>query len=216
MNMNYDNQIDNIKSIADKIPIGKVTLLTGKNGSGKSLVRKLTGIYIAEKLGFKNKSVAASTSLQQRTESRTDFGALSSAMHDDPTSPTSLETFEKIKYLLKICKPDNKRFLIIDEPEIGMGEEMVAALTIFLNESLNPIPENCYGILIITHNRYIVENLTSEFLNLEGLTREEWLSRKIIPTDLKTFEEDSLKLFQTIQNQIKKYASEMENSQGAI
>jgi DNA polymerase (family X) len=71
-----------------------------------------------------------------------------------------------------------------------------------LDFAIIPMPENCYGILVITHNRYIVENLKAEFLNLECMTRTEWLQRKIIPTDLEQFEKDSIELFRTVQNRI--------------
>jgi ABC-type Mn2+/Zn2+ transport system ATPase subunit len=203
--MNYEKQIERIRETAKKVSLDKVTVLTGKNGSGKSLIRKLVGFYLAEKLGLdRTTHVAAATSLQQRTESRPEFSAFSSAMHDDATNPTSLETFEHIKKLLKVCTVDNKRFLVVDEPEIGMGEEMVAALVDWLNKIFNPIPENCYGVLVITHNRYIVENLKSEFLNLEGMTREEWLKRKIVPVILEEFATDSLELYRAIQNEINK------------
>ena len=200
--MNYKEHVEKIKKICDKVEPNKVTVLTGKNGSGKSLVRKLIGIYLSEKLGIeKNKEhIVASTSLQQRTETRADFGAFCSVMHDDPTTPTGLETIRKIKALLKTLSEDSKRFFVIDEPEIGMGEELVAGLVEFLNSKFSTIPEFCYGVLIITHNRYIVENVKSDFLNLEDMSKDEWLNRKIVPTNLEEFEEDSRELFRTIQN----------------
>jgi ABC-type Mn2+/Zn2+ transport system ATPase subunit len=204
--MDYARQIDVIRGTAKNVQPHKVTVLTGKNGAGKSLVRKLVGFYVAEKLGFsKEKSnIASSTSLQQRTELRSDFGVFSSIMHDEPDNPTSLEAFRRIERLLGVCKEDNKRFIIIDEPEIGMGEETVAALVNWLNKLLNPLSENCYGVLVITHNRYIVENLRGEFLNLEGSNRDEWLNRKIVPTNLEQFKEDSSGLFSAIQDSMNK------------
>ena len=203
--MDYEKQILAIKDTADKVVLHKVTVVTGNNGSGKSMLRKLVGFYLADKLGLPEKSVCtAQTSMQQRTELRSDFGALSSAMHDDGTNPTSSETLHKIKQLIAVCKEDNKRFLIIDEPEIGMGEEMVAALVIFLNEQFKEFPVGCLGVMIITHNRYIVNNLNGEFLNMEGKTKDEWINREIIPTNLIQFEEDSLGLYRAIQSKLNK------------
>ena len=201
--MDYDKQIDKIKEIANKILPNQVTVLTGKNGCGKSLVRKLVGFYVADKLGLdKNHPVAAATSLQQRTESRPDFGALSSMMHDDPTNSTSSETFSKIKALFNSCLSGSKRFLIIDEPEIGMGEELVVSLVNWLNLKLDPLPENCHGVLVITHNRYIVKHLKSSFINFDDMTREEWLNREIVPVDFETFEKESSELFHAIQTKL--------------
>lgn len=147
--------------------------------------------------------MTSSTSLQQRTELRSDFGAFSSFLHDSPDSPTGFETIKKIQGLLKSLKKGDERFIIIDEPEIGMREELVVSLTDWLNSTFEKIPEFCYGVLIITHNRYLVENLKSEFLNFEGMSKDEWLNRKIIPTDLDEFEKDSRGLFLAIQQEIK-------------
>jgi hypothetical protein len=203
--MDYEKQIDAIKDCADKIQPHKVTIVTGNNGSGKSMLRKLVGFYLAEKLGLPaNKPCTAQTSMQQRTESRPDFGALSSAMHDDGTNPTSSETLHKIKQLINACSEDNQRYIIIDEPEIGMGEEMVAALVIFLNEEFKDLKVGCLGAMIITHNRYIVSNLRGEFSNMEGKTKDEWLNREIVPTNLEQFETDSLGLFRAIQDRLNK------------
>jgi ABC-type ATPase involved in cell division len=204
--MDYEKQIDKIKEISKKISLNEVTILTGKNGCGKSLVRKLVGYYLAEKLGLdKEKAITtASTSIQQRTELRSDLGAFSSMMHDDPTNPTGYETFNVIKQLLKVCSIDNKRYLIVDEPEIGMGEELVAAFVDWFNDTFKIIPKHCYGVLVITHNRHIVKNLNGTFLNFEDMTREEWLDRKIFPTDITIFEKESLELFKAIQDKLNK------------
>lgn len=48
--MDSEKQIEIAKHIAQSIPTGTITVLTGKNGSGKSLVRKLLSNYLAEKL----------------------------------------------------------------------------------------------------------------------------------------------------------------------
>lgn len=203
--MDYEEQIEKIREIAKKVNLNEVTILTGKNGCGKSLVRKLVGHYLSEKLGLgKENSVASSTSLQQRTESRPDLGGFSSIMHDDPTNPTSLETFNAIKRLLAVFSADHKRFLIVDEPEIGMGQELVAAFVNWFNTKFEKIPEHCHGVMVITHNSYIVENLKGAFLNFEGMSREEWLNRKIIPTNLEIFEDEAIGLYRAIETHLNK------------
>jgi len=87
----------------------------------------------------------ASTSIQQRTELRSDLGAFSSIIHDDPTNSTSYSTFSMIKHVLKVRSPTNKWYLIVDEPEIGMGEELVVVFVDWFNTTFSVIPENCYG-----------------------------------------------------------------------
>lgn len=157
---------------------------------------------VAEKTGADSNHIVASVSMETRTQRRFEFGALSALGIDDPDNPTSLETLYKINKLLEVCSPENKRFLVIDEPEIGMGEEMVAAITILLNKTFESLPDGCLGVLIITHNRHIVSHLNGDFINLEGMTKEEWLNREIIPTDLKQLEEDALGLYRAIVKKI--------------
>lgn len=210
--MDYEKQIEKIKDISKRILPYEVTILTGKNGSGKSLVRKLVGYYISEKLGLDvENSCTSSISLQQRTENRSEFGAFSSVMHDDPTNPTGYETLNKIDALLKSTETE-QRFIIIDEPEIGMGEELIVSLVNKLNKMFEILPEKCLGVLIITHNRYIVQNLKGTFLNFEDMTREEWLQRKIIPTDIETFEKESNELFKAIQKRLNSKKREKRSS----
>lgn len=180
--IDYEKHIDGLIDLSDDIPQGKITMLTGSNGSGKSLVRKL----VSQRLGG-----IAHVSMELRTRSNPEWGALSSMMHDNDVTPTSLNTFDLITQM--VSKVDDK-FLVIDEPEIGMGEETVMALVSFLNEVLPEALERNKGILVITHNRYIVENLNyDEFRNTDGLeTKGEWLNRELVPTDLDRLKDNEL------------------------
>lgn len=199
--MDYAKQVEVIKATADKIEPYKVTVLTGKNGSGKSVVRKILSSRIAGRLnGDVEKCWVASISMESRTTPKHNFGALSSMGIDEPENPTSRETFKHINALFNSLTTSKERYTVIDEPEIGMGEETVAALVIKLNSLTNPLPPNCLGVLVITHNRYIVEKLQAEFVNMEGMTKDEWLSREIIPTDIDALENDSLSLWREIFN----------------
>lgn len=203
--MDYEKQIDRIKECSSLIEIGKITVLTGKNGSGKSLLRKLIASHLAEKLGTDPSHTVASVSMESRTNKKTDFSAFNALGIDDPSNPTSSESLYNIDSLRKSIdeeKVSTYRYLVIDEPEIGMGEEMVAALVIKLNNMFNPLPKGCHGVLLITHNRYMVKNMSGEFINMEGMSREEWLNREIIPVDIKQFEDDSLGLYRAINKRI--------------
>ena len=196
--MDYEKQIDRIKECCDQTKVGVVTVLTGKNGAGKSLIRKLLAGYISEKTGTDPAHTVASVSMESRTNKKENFSALNAAGIDDPTNPTSSESLYNIKSLVKSLSEKHPRYIVIDEPEIGMGEEMVAALVIRLNEMFETLPIGCLGVMFITHNRQLVKNIKGEFLNLESMTREEWLDREIVPTDLEQFETDSLGLFRAI------------------
>src|ERR1035437_1572363 len=100
--MDYIKQIDEaIKGTAQKVELGKVTVLTGNNGSGKSMVRKLVAHFIAEKQGKTDwkenaKQLVASVSMESRTQMKHEFAALRAMGIDDPTNPTSDETLHNI------------------------------------------------------------------------------------------------------------------------
>jgi ABC-type branched-subunit amino acid transport system ATPase component len=204
--MDYDKQIDTIKECASTINPHTVTVLTGKNGSGKSLIRKLLSSFLCDKLGTKVDKTVAAISMESRTQKKYEFSALSASGIDDPDNPTGAESLYNIDSLIKnACVADNSRYLVIDEPEIGMGEELVMALCIKLNEMFNPLPPGCNGVLIITHNRYLVENITGEFRNIEGMDKTQWLERKLIPTNIKEFEDNAIGLYRAINIRISEY-----------
>jgi len=200
---NVIDHVDDLIEIAENIEPYKITVLTGSNGAGKSMIRKILGPRIAAKLKRdETKNIVAQTSMQQRTESRPDFGALSGIMRDVDWSPTSIETIGKIKALIKNC---GDRYIVIDEPEIGMGEETVMGLVHYLNKTLRNLIKNekCLGVMIITHSRLIVRHLKADnFVNIDGLDKDQWVNRIIEPVDLDDLEERSNLVFREIQNRI--------------
>lgn len=201
--MDYENQIELIKDCAESVNPNVVTVLTGKNGSGKSLVRKLISGYLSDKLGTDVNKTVASVSMESRSQPKHDFGALKSVAIDDPETPTGASSINNVDMLVSnACKKDSPRYIVIDEPEIGMGEELVMALCNKINKMFNPLPEGCLGVLIITHNRYLVNNIQGEFRNIEGMDKDAWLTREIIPTDIEEFEKDALGLWRAINKRV--------------
>jgi len=198
---NLKAHVDGLVDIMNKIPSKGVTILTGSNGSGKSLIRNQFIFRLAERAGIdanKYKGKIGSVSMQKRTESNSEWGALSSCMHDTSWTPTSLNTIDLIDALLT----KDFEYYVIDEPEIGMGEEVVMSLVDYLNDKIAEHPER--GYLIITHNRYVVENLNADyFFNCDGIkTKEEWINRPLVKADLKILKEN--KLFDYIRDKNKK------------
>lgn len=188
---NLEAHVDGLTDIMEKIPSIGVSVLTGSNGSGKSLIRNQFIFRLAERAGVdvKNfKGKLGSVSMQRRTESNPEFGGLSGVMHDTPWLPTSQNTLDLIDGVIK----SSFEYIIIDEPEIGMGEEIVMSLVDHLNDIFKEYPQK--GFLIITHNRYIVENLQYDnFFNCDGIqTKEEWLNRPIVKADLNLLRDNKL------------------------
>lgn len=188
---NLEQHVDNLTDIMYKIPSVGVTVLTGSNGSGKSLIRNQFIFTLAQRAGVEAKDFKGklgSVSMQKRTESQPEWGAMSNVMHDTPWLPTSQNTIDLIDRLLE----KSFEYMIIDEPEIGMGEELIMSLTDYLNEKF---AENLTkGFMVITHNRYMVEHLNYDnFFNLDGIeTKEGWLNRPLVKADLEKLRENKL------------------------
>jgi type II secretory pathway predicted ATPase ExeA len=209
MKEDLDEHIDDLLDLMDAAPLdGKITLLTGSNGSGKSLIRKQMVLKISTKLGLegKDRNCVASTSMELRTKSRPEFGGFSGIMRDTEWMPTSNQTLRQIKGLLET----KDRYLVIDEPEIGMGEETVIALVNFFNKEFKKLDKSILGVMVITHNRYIVENLKiDKFLNTDGIeTAQDWLDRELVPTDLDALGEN--KLFFAVRDRTNKVKEEQD------
>lgn len=201
---NADDHLDDLIDIAESIEANKITILTGSNGTGKSFVRKL----LVHKIPNKNQEIkVASISMERRAGLNMD-GAMGAFTKDADWTPTSMETYKLIRGLISTSKEG--RYIIIDEPEIGMGEELVLGLAKFLNENLKKVS---YGVLVITHSRVLVQNLRHDvFINIDGLTYVEWVTRKIVASDLDEISEQSNILFRAIQERVKSKMKENESN----
>lgn len=183
----------------------RTTILTGSNGSGKSFIRKAIGQKIQlelEAVGEKvdRNHLVASVSMERRTSSDPFCEAMNAFNHDASWNPTSEETFHFVQGLLK----QNERYLVIDEPGIGMSEEMQLLLCKEINENLLGL--NSYGVLIIIHSRTIVKNTShDQFINIDGLTEDQWLTRepKLPNYTFDEFEIASHELFLAIEKRLK-------------
>jgi len=183
-----------------KVDLSKITILTGSNGSGKSLIRKQMPFNMMERMGSTDtsdtKGLIGSTSMDARTSQNPEWGALSSVMNDTTWIATSQNTFSAMKSLFHAVRTHKTyKYIIIDEFEIGCGEETALALSLFINSELEDMLQNTQleGALIITHSRIGVSNINhDDFLNIEGMTKDEWLNRKIIPVDLDELDANEL------------------------
>ena len=200
--------IDHILDVMQEIELNKVTILTGGNALGKSLIRKQLVFSFDKKLtelGIEHdkRHMVASTSMQLRTESRSDWGALSGAMHDLPWCSTADSSVHCIKELLREDRTE-KRFYVIDELEIGMSREMQAGVAKFINDRMEKILDQTWGLLVITHSADVVRNIKHDkFINIEGLTEEQWLNRDIEPLDPEVLNKWAQELFCAVRDRQK-------------
>lgn len=209
-NMNYtdtsketlNKHIDHILDICDIIPTDKITILTGGNALGKSLVRKQLAFYISNKKDIPVNKAVISVSMQTRTESRPEYSALSGMNHDLPWCSTSDSTINLLNGMLSHAK---NKFIVIDELEIGMSREVQTGVCHMLNEKFPDILKNNCGILVITHSEDVVKNLNHDnFINIEGMSEEQWLTRDIIPVEPKDLDSWATALFKAVRDREKK------------
>lgn len=206
MDKKMGDYIDYICDVAESININDVTILTGRNAGGKSLIRKQLRLFIAETLGKDYKKVIIPHASQElRTKSNPEMGGLSAIAHDLEWIATSASTIDIIE---KVFNYDEADFIVIDEPEIGVGEELQLGLADYLNEKIADLKEKGKGCLIICHSRIMVENINHDrFINLEKMTENEWLKRKPKKMSVDEFKEFSSTFFQAVrdrQKEIKK------------
>ena len=203
--------VDYLVKIMNDMEYNKCTLLTGFNGCGKSLIRKQMNYHVKK---IHDKAKVSSISMQLRTESRASFGALSSAMHDLPWSPTSECTYYLIEKLFESqfnrSNKDIKSYIILDEPEIGMSKESQLGIALYIKNNIDKVLDNSYGLLIITHSEIIVETLKniSNFINInkehKSISAEDLLNRDVVATDFNELREWSNALFNYVESVAKK------------
>lgn len=204
--MNTQQQINNICDVRDNIKLHETTILVGENGSGKSVVRKQLSLLLTKKTRNSNAKLK-----QVSMESRT--GTDCCGMHlmaDASWEPTSCHTYNLITSLFKSCfdNEENKKkrlipyFFVIDELEIGMSRESQLAMCNYLKDTIPKINKKSYGLLIITHSEFVVEQLKDvcNFMDLNNpkRTADEWINREIVPTDFEQLEKDAHELFQAL------------------
>lgn len=194
----------------EKVEFDGITILTGSNGSGKSMIRKQLIFAIARDKDIEPKEAGrliSSTSMDARTGSNPEMGAMSGMMRDDDWIATSQSTYSNLKGLFSAAEKEKTcEYLVIDEFEIGCGEETILALSQYINKNLKRLikGKKIRGGMIITHSRLGVEELVADrFINIEGMTKDEWLDREIFPTNLAKLDENEL-FFVIRQNQHEK------------
>ena len=184
---NLNKHIDRLLEILDGIEIGKITILTGGNATGKSVIRKILNAHLSKELDKKN--VTSSISMQLRTRGNSSLlGTGLDSMHSDMEwESTGEHSLDLLCGLLKTnaskeMADENKRYIVLDEVETGMSKEVLLGVCNMLNSEMDSILKNTYGILIITHSEDVVRNVKHDaFFNIDGMTEEEWLNREIVP-----------------------------------
>lgn len=208
-----DKHISRIIEVAESIQPNRLTILTGSNGNGKSFIRKLMNSKMGEKFPDRNaRHLVTEISMQKRTDVNNPLmgSGFGFTFFDNPQYPTSISTYNLIDRLLYSCvDSENKKdrsYIIIDEPEIGMADESQLGIALFLKNRMSEILENSLGIMIITHSKFVVRELKGDadfFYTDYDMTSDEWLERKIIPTDFEDLRIQSMDLMRRLNDWLK-------------
>jgi len=180
-----DVYLEKVLTNLERIKPFEVTVLTGANGSGKSLVRKVLPQRMAEELNIPKERVIGSTSMERRMG--TPF------LSDSPWQPTSMETWNQIRQILNQLD----RYIVIDEPEIGTDEDVQMAIIGKINDAVKEVYDkgDFKGCLIITHSKLFVRLIRHhQFINLNGLSEDEWLDRLPVRADLEELKHNTHEL----------------------
>lgn len=200
-----DEHIDKIVSIVKSINTGRITVLVGANGTGKSLIRKQINVRLMKEIGS-NTGVVRHVSQQLRTELRSDMGALACIAMDSETDPTSVASFNLLETVMNYDFNSKKYYIVLDEVEIGMSEESIFGLLGYLDKNILSWLENTLGIMIITHSRIIakhfVRNYDCDFYNIgyNSVDRDfnNWLYRAVKPVDFEWLKDWSNSLYKRV------------------
>lgn len=160
----------------------KLCVITGPNTSGKSLLRKIIhNRYSERKWQYVNVSQegrCASSGIQRLFLYGTET--------DESTG------YNSVKMLLKAIQSGQsyeKTFgMMLDEPEIGCGEEVQGALGVRIARDIDTMP-NLHALYIVTHSRELVRHLlpinpTHWRLGGDNMTLEQFVERPVILADL--------------------------------
>jgi predicted ATPase len=166
-----------------KQPGARAVMISGANGSGKSLFRRLV-----QTICCTGKSLRCITLSQEgRVSNRLQYGL-------EEIFPTGLNSLRVMQQAF--AQQDERRLvLVLDEPEIGMADETAAATGRRLAELIEAAGENIAHIFVISHNRHFVRGLMQgtklHFLQF-GTTPlpslAAWVDRPVVPVDLSAME----------------------------
>lgn len=192
---------ENILDALDQIKTGHVTILTGDNGTGKSLIRKVLCSSLRNQENDDTIKIA-DISMEKRTGLHDELGGGGVFLRDVEWVATSDNSLSFLYSLLNSAKD---RYLVLDEPELGMSQDLQKSIGIYLSKRIPETMKENRGMLIITHSREFVRSLSVEhvFVNLQKKSEEEWLNESTKEIDLDDFRKKCDALFNLLRDHLK-------------
>ena len=142
----------------------KIAVVTGENGSGKSLLVQLLSAYCRKHHDCTHVMV----SIRERTGSGlNDMAGFRRTMmfgdeSEHSTGAISVKVLEPAFNTLNSRTSEGKKaLLILDEPEIGLSDSYASAMGAYLAEKSSQLPELAAGLVVVTHSRSLVRAMMS-------------------------------------------------------
>ncbi|MDU8350577.1 hypothetical protein RYA05_01590 [Pseudomonas syringae pv. actinidiae] len=162
-----------------------VLLVAGINASGKSILTNMVEI-LAMDCGFAHRCVSM--------DNRTSGSGIERAMIFGTESDQStgyISTGAVIKGLKSSQTGDKPAALILDEPDIGLSEEMAGAMGEYIAQHVLEQNHNLKFIMIVSHSRPMFERVLEKlpyaphvvFMGSEDMTFDAWLNGPQIRLD---------------------------------
>lgn len=160
----------------------RVCVITGGNASGKSLLRKL--IYNEYQ---DNKTELMHISQAARCRSGIVRGFMYGSEEDESTGFNSTKTI--LKLIQTANSRDNQYGILLDEPEIGCGEELQAGLGFRMMCAIKDSCKNMDTCFVISHSKQFVQQLFAlnpSHIHLmssphDYMSLTNWCKRDIVP-----------------------------------
>lgn len=135
-----------------------VLVVTGENASGKSLAFLILN-NLVRSFGKEDKIdvLVMDIGMSRRTKSGIEKAFMFGDEHLDSTGNISIKVMQT-----GVANSRNKEsyhYLMLDEPDIGVGEGYHNAIGQYLSEFAAALPEKCLGLVVATHSRKITRKL---------------------------------------------------------
>jgi len=153
-------------------------LVAGSNASGKSIVTNMVQI-MARDCGFAHRCVSMDNrSGKSGIERAMIFGS------ESDQSTGYISTGAVIKGLKASQTSDKPAVLILDEPDIGLSEEMAGAMGEYIAQHVSETDHNLKFIMIVSHSRPLFERILEQlpyqphvvFMGSNEMTFSQWLN----------------------------------------
>lgn len=154
-------QEDRERLFPSRLEVGSredVLVVTGENASGKSLAFLILN-NLVRSFGKEDKIdvLVMDIGMNRRTRSGIERAFMFGDEDLDSTGNISIKIMQT--GVDNSRNKDRYHYLMLDEPDIGVGEGYHNAIGQFLSDFAVPLPEKCLGLIVATHSRKITAKL---------------------------------------------------------